>query len=35
MGGSAAGDAQSSLDAIPKVLDFLRESLEDKGGTSN
>jgi dienelactone hydrolase len=27
-GGSAKGDAQSSLDAIPKVLEFLRESLK-------
>ncbi len=27
-GGTARGDAQSSLDAIPKVLDFLRTSLE-------
>jgi dienelactone hydrolase len=29
LGGSAEGDAQSSLDAIPKVLEFLRESLPD------
>lgn len=28
LGGSAKGDAQSSLDAIPKVLEFLRKSLE-------
>jgi dienelactone hydrolase len=28
-GGNAAGDAQSSLDAIPKVLEFLRASLAD------
>jgi dienelactone hydrolase len=28
LGGTAKGDAQSSLDAIPKVLDFLRSSLE-------
>ncbi|HTX14445.1 MAG TPA: acyl-CoA thioester hydrolase/BAAT C-terminal domain-containing protein [Candidatus Baltobacteraceae bacterium] len=27
-GGTVAGDAQSSLDAIPKVLDFLRTSLQ-------
>jgi len=27
LGGSAPGDAESSLDAIPKVLAFLRESL--------
>jgi hypothetical protein len=27
-GGSAKGDAQSSLDAIPKVLEFLRRSLQ-------
>ncbi len=27
LGGSAQGDAESSLDAIPKVLEFLRESL--------
>lgn len=29
MGGTAEGDAQSSLDAIPKVLEFLRTSLVD------
>jgi hypothetical protein len=28
LGGSAQGDAASSLDAIPKVLAFLRKSLE-------
>jgi dienelactone hydrolase len=28
-GGNAKGDAQSSLDAIPKVLEFLRQSLQD------
>jgi dienelactone hydrolase len=28
LGGSAKGDAQSSLDAIPKVLEFLRQSLQ-------
>lgn len=28
LGGSAAGDAESSLDAMPKVLDFLRQSLQ-------
>ena len=27
LGGNAQGDAESSLDAIPKVLDFLRQSL--------
>lgn len=27
LGGSVQGDAESSLDAIPKVLEFLRESL--------
>jgi hypothetical protein len=27
LGGSAQGDAESSLDAIPKVLEFLRKSL--------
>jgi dienelactone hydrolase len=27
LGGSAPGDAQSSIDAIPKVLEFLREGL--------
>ena len=32
LGGSAKGDAQSSLDAIPKVLEFLRQSLQ--GGPS-
>lgn len=32
MGGSAQGDAQSSIDAIPKVLDFLRTSLGDHSG---
>ena len=31
LGGNAQGDAQSSLDAIPKVLEFLRESLADHG----
>ena len=30
LGGSAPGDAQSSIDAIPKVLEFLRESLADQ-----
>jgi dienelactone hydrolase len=29
LGGSVEGDAQSSLDAIPKVLEFLRQSLQD------
>ena len=29
LGGRPQGDAQSSLDAIPKVLEFLRESLPD------
>ena len=29
LGGNAQGDAQSSLDAIPKVLEFLRVSLAD------
>lgn len=29
LGGSAADDAQSSLDAMPKVLEFLRKSLQD------
>ena len=29
LGGNAHGDAQSSLDAIPKVLEFLRASLAD------
>jgi dienelactone hydrolase len=29
LGGKPQGDAQSSLDAIPKVLEFLRESLPD------
>jgi hypothetical protein len=29
LGGRPQGDAQSSLDAIPKVLEFLRESLLD------
>jgi len=28
LGGTAKGDAQSSLDAIPKVLEFLRTNLE-------
>jgi len=28
LGGSVEGDAQSSLDAIPKVLQFLRQSLQ-------
>ena len=28
MGGTAKGDAQSSLDAIPKVLTFLRQALD-------
>jgi dienelactone hydrolase len=32
LGGSPEGDAQSSLDAIPKVLEFLRQSLQ--GGPS-
>jgi dienelactone hydrolase len=27
LGGSAAGDAESSIDSIPKVLEFLRKSL--------
>ena len=30
MGGSPQGDAQSSLDAIPKVLEFLRQSFPDQ-----
>jgi dienelactone hydrolase len=29
LGGSVSGDAISSLDAIPKVLEFLRQSLEN------
>jgi len=29
LGGNAEGDARSSLDAIPKVLEFLRESLKN------
>ena len=29
LGGNAQGDAQSSLDAIPKVLEFLHASLQD------
>jgi dienelactone hydrolase len=29
LGGNVEGDAQSSLDAIPKVLEFLRQSLQD------
>jgi dienelactone hydrolase len=28
LGGNAKGDAESSLDAIPKVLEFLRQSLQ-------
>jgi dienelactone hydrolase len=32
LGGSPEGDAQSSLDAIPRVLEFLRQSLQ--GGPS-
>jgi hypothetical protein len=32
LGGSVKGDAESSLDAIPKVLEFLRRSLQ--GGPS-
>jgi dienelactone hydrolase len=28
LGGSAKGDAESSMDAIPKVLEFLRQSLQ-------
>ncbi|HEY6292838.1 MAG TPA: acyl-CoA thioesterase/bile acid-CoA:amino acid N-acyltransferase family protein [Terriglobia bacterium] len=31
LGGNAQGDAESSLDAIPKVLEFLRVSLPDHG----
>ncbi len=31
LGGNAPGDAQSSLDAIPKVLEFLRASLAEQG----
>jgi len=31
LGGKPQGDAQSSLDAIPKVLEFLRQSLPDHG----
>jgi hypothetical protein len=31
LGGSPQGDAQSSLDAIPKVLDFLRQSFPNYG----
>jgi hypothetical protein len=27
LGGTPAGNAESSLDAIPKVIDFLRQSL--------
>jgi hypothetical protein len=30
LGGSPEGNAESSLDAIPKVLDFLRTSLTEK-----
>lgn len=30
LGGSAQGDAESSLDAIPKVLEFLRSNLSEK-----
>ena len=30
LGGNAPGDAQSSLDAIPKVLEFLRASLAEQ-----
>lgn len=28
LGGSPRGDAESSLDAIPKVLEFLKQSLQ-------
>jgi hypothetical protein len=28
LGGSAEGDAQSSIDATPKVIEFLRQSLQ-------
>ncbi len=31
LGGSAQGDAESSVDAIPKVLELLRQSLPDHG----
>jgi len=31
LGGSVQGDAESSLDAIPKVLEFLRQSLVERG----
>jgi hypothetical protein len=29
-GGSAEGDARSSIDSIPKVLDFLRKNLMEQ-----
>jgi hypothetical protein len=29
LGGSVKGDAESSLDAIPKVLAFLRQNLQE------
>jgi len=34
-GGDAKGDAESSLDAIPKVLEFLRTSLEGASAASS
>ena len=34
-GGTAKGDAESSLDAIPKVLEFLRTSLETAAAAPN
>jgi hypothetical protein len=33
-GGTPEGNADSSLDAIPKVLDFLRRSLPEPTGAS-
>jgi dienelactone hydrolase len=34
LGGNAGGDAESSIDSIPKVLNFLRENLnQPKSGT--
>lgn len=35
MGGTAKGNAESTLDAIPKVLDFLRRSLEGADQTTH
>jgi len=29
LGGSAAGDAESSIDSMPKVLEFLKDTLEN------